>query len=59
MDLGLHPYKFQLIQELKMVDHRLRWGFCCWILEQLVADPSLHQSRNAGFEANMKNMQGP
>lgn len=38
-DLGLHPYKIQLTQELKVNDHRQRRVFADWALEQLEADP--------------------
>ncbi|KYN09543.1 hypothetical protein ALC57_18330 [Trachymyrmex cornetzi] len=34
-DLGLHPYKIQLTQELKVNDHRQRRVFADWALEQL------------------------
>ena len=34
-DLGLHPYKIQLTQELKPNDHSLRRRFTDWALEQL------------------------
>jgi len=32
-DLGLHPYKIQLIKELKVNDHRQRRVFADWVLE--------------------------
>lgn len=38
-DLGLHPYKVQLTQELKPNDHRQRREFAEWALEQLEVDP--------------------
>lgn len=38
-DLGLHPYKVQLTQELKPNDHRQRRVFADWALEHLAADP--------------------
>ena len=34
-DLGLHPYKIQMTQELKQNDHSLRRRFADWALEQL------------------------
>lgn len=37
-DLGLHPYKIQLVQELKPQDHGMRRTFADWALEQLEAD---------------------
>jgi len=39
-DLGLHPYKIQLIQELKVNDHRQRRVFADWVLEQLEVNPN-------------------
>jgi len=39
-DLGLHPYKIQLTQELKVNDHRQRRVFADWVLEQLEVDPN-------------------
>ena len=39
LDLGLHPYKIQLTQELKITDHRQRREFADWVLEQLETDP--------------------
>lgn len=38
LDLGLHPYKIQLTQELKPYDHSLRCSFADWALEQLELD---------------------
>lgn len=37
-DLGLHPYKIQLTQELKANDHRQRREFAQWAVDQLAAD---------------------
>ena len=34
-NLGLHPYKIQLTQKLKINDHRQRRVFADWVLEQL------------------------
>ena len=38
--LGLHPYKIQLTQELKVNDHRQRRVFADWVLEQLEVNPN-------------------
>jgi len=38
--LGLHSYKIQLIQELKVNDHRQRRVFTDWVLEQLEVNPN-------------------
>lgn len=37
-DLGLHPYKIQLTQELKVNDHTQRCVFADWALEKLEVD---------------------
>jgi len=39
-DLGLHPYKIQLIQELKVNDHKQRRVFADWVLEQFEVNPN-------------------
>jgi len=39
-DLDLHPYKIQLIQELKVNNHRQCRVFADWILEQLEVNPN-------------------
>lgn len=42
-DLGLHPYKIKLTQELKPLDHRKRREFVAWTLEQLGVEPDFHR----------------
>jgi len=42
-DLGLHPYKIQLTQELKVNDHRQRRMFADWVLEQFTQSWKLTQ----------------
>ena len=42
-DLGLHPYKIQLVQELKPRDHYMRRSFADWALEQLATDPLFYR----------------
>ena len=42
-DLGLHPYKIQLVQELKPRDHDMRRSFADWALEQLATDPLFYR----------------
>ena len=37
-DLGEHPYKIVLTQELKLLNHRTRRGFADFVLEQLEND---------------------
>jgi len=39
-DLGLHSYKLQLTQELKINDHRQHRVFADWVLEQLEVNPN-------------------
>ena len=43
LDLGLHPYKMVLAQELKPNDHRLRREFANWALESIENDPDFHR----------------
>lgn len=43
LDLGLHPYKMVLAQELKPTDHRLRREFADWALESMENDPDFHR----------------
>lgn len=42
-DLGLYPYKIQIVQELKPNDHLERRTFADWALEQLETDPNFGQ----------------
>lgn len=42
-DLGLHPYKIVLTQQLKPLDHRKRREFADWTLEQIETDPNFGQ----------------
>jgi len=42
-DLGLHPYKIVLTQELKPPDHRMRRTFADWALERLENDADFHK----------------
>ena len=37
-DLGMTPYKVQLVQELKPIDHPMRIRFAKWACEQLTED---------------------
>jgi len=39
-DLGLHSYKIQLTQELKVNDYRQSHVFADWVLEQLEVNPN-------------------
>lgn len=43
LDLGLHPYKMVLAQELKPTDHRIRREFADWSLEMIEADGDFHR----------------
>lgn len=42
-DLGLHPYKLKLTQELKPLDHMKRRTFSNWALEMLEEDDQFHR----------------
>lgn len=42
-DLGLHPYKIQLVQQLKPMDHRLRRTFGEWAENQLEVEPHFYR----------------
>jgi len=37
-DLGMKPYKIQLVQELKPHDHPMRFRFAQWVEQRLVED---------------------
>lgn len=42
-DLGLHPYKIQLVQEIKPEDHGMRRTFADWALDRLKKDPLFYR----------------
>jgi len=42
-DLGLHPYKIVLTQELKPHDHQMRRKFSNWSNDQFEKDPNFHR----------------
>lgn len=42
-DLGLHPYKIKLTQELKPMDHLKRRTFSDWVLEKMRQDDEFHR----------------
>lgn len=42
-DLGLHPYKIKLTQELKPLDHLKRRNFSDWALGKLHENPEFHR----------------
>ena len=42
-DLGLHPYKIKLTQELKPLDHLKRRTFSAWALQQIEHDDEFHR----------------
>jgi len=45
-DLGLHPYKIQLIQKFKVNDDKQRRVFADWVLEQLEVNPIFRQTNH-------------
>lgn len=44
LDLGQHPYKMVLTQELKPLDHQMRREFADWALEMLDENPEFGQT---------------
>ncbi|XP_033213781.1 uncharacterized protein LOC117170846 [Belonocnema kinseyi] len=42
-DLGLHPYKIKLTQELKPLDHQKQRMFLNWAEQQLENDPDFYR----------------
>lgn len=51
-DLGLQPYKIQLIQEIKPADHHQRRLFADFALEKINADPFFYRSLIFSDEAH-------
>ncbi|XP_033225886.1 uncharacterized protein LOC117178566 [Belonocnema kinseyi] len=43
-DLGLHPYKIKLTQEVKPLDHQKRCMFVNWAEQQLENNPDFHRN---------------
>ena len=37
-DLGMMPYKVQLVQEFKLIDHSMRFHFAKWDCDRLTED---------------------
>ena len=37
-DLGMTPYKVQLVQELKPIDHLMRFHFAKWVCDRHIKD---------------------
>ena len=37
-DLGMTPYKVQLVQELRPINHPMRFGFAKWACDRLTED---------------------
>lgn len=52
LDLGLHPYKIVLTQQLKPEDHSRRREFANWALQMLDDDPDFGQKIIFSDEAN-------
>jgi len=42
-DLGMKPYKIQLVQELKLHDHPMRFRFAQWAEQRLVEDEHFYR----------------
>ena len=37
-DLGMPPYEAQLVQDLKPIDHPMRFRFAKWVCDRLIED---------------------
>ena len=44
-DLGMAPYKVQLIQELKPFDHPMRFHFAKWAYDRLTEDADFGKTK--------------
>jgi len=42
-ELGMKPYKVQLVQELKPNDHQVHFGFAQWAQQRLLEDDHFYQ----------------
>lgn len=54
LDLHLHPYKIQLTQELKPIDHFQRRRFVNWMLEQRAVDAGFSKKIITSDEAHFQ-----
>ena len=45
-DLGMTPYKVQLVHELKPIDHPMRFRFAKWPCDRLIEDPDFGKKKN-------------
>ena len=51
-DLGMTPYKIQLVQEeLKLIDHPMRFRFAKWACDQLIEDADFGTANIFSYEA--------
>ena len=48
-DLGMMPYKVQLVQELKPIDHPMRLHFAKWACDRLTEDANFGTKKNHLF----------
>ena len=46
-DLGITPYKVQLVQELKSIDHPMRFRFTKWAYERLTEDADFGKKKSS------------
>ena len=44
-DLGMTPYKVQLVQELKLMDHPIRFRFAKWACDRLTEDADFGKNK--------------
>ena len=45
-DLGMTPYKVQLVQELKLIDHAMRFRFTKWACDRLTEDADFGKEKH-------------
>ena len=46
-DLGMTPYKVQLVQKLKPIDHPMRFRFTKWICDRLTEDNDFGKKKSS------------
>ena len=44
-DLGITPYKVQMVQELKPIDHPMRFRFAKWACDRLTEDDNFGKNK--------------
>ena len=46
-DLGMTPYKVQLVQELKPIDYPMRFPFAKWACDRLIEDADFGKKKSS------------